>query len=65
MAQEPGVEAKQRESYRHVDLLFGPHALWRFPEHLSRVYTRRVSTRYKSSGNRHRAWGPKTMSTWR
>ena len=41
MAQEPRVAKKIRESYRHVDLVFGPHALWRFPELLYQVYTRR------------------------
>ena len=37
MAQEPHVARKVKESYRQVDLLFGPHALWRFPELLWRV----------------------------
>ena len=41
MAQEPHVAAKLRQSYRHVDLVFGPHALWKFPELLYRVYLRR------------------------
>lgn len=41
MAQEPGVAEKIRASYRHVDLVFGPHALWKFPELLYRVLTRR------------------------
>ena len=36
MAQEEHVAQKVRESYRQVDLLFGPHALWRFPELLWR-----------------------------
>ena len=31
---------KVRQSYRHVDLVFGPQALWKFPELLYRVYTR-------------------------
>ncbi|MBQ1780155.1 MAG: tRNA (N6-isopentenyl adenosine(37)-C2)-methylthiotransferase MiaB [Bacteroidales bacterium] len=30
-----------RKSYRHVDLVFGPQSLWRFPELLHQVYTRR------------------------
>ena len=30
-----------KESYRHVDLVFGPQALWKFPELLYQVYTRR------------------------
>ena len=37
MAQRPGVAEKVRESYRHVDLVFGPQALWRFPELLHGV----------------------------
>jgi tRNA-2-methylthio-N6-dimethylallyladenosine synthase len=41
MAQEPQVAEKIKQSYRHVDLVFGPHALWRFPELLYRVLTRR------------------------
>ena len=31
MAQEKTVADRVRGSYRHVDLLCGPHALWRFP----------------------------------
>ena len=41
MAQRPEVARRVRESYRHVDLVFGPQALWKFPELLYRVYTRR------------------------
>ena len=41
MAQEEHVAEKIRASYRHVDLVFGPHALWRFPELLWRVVSRR------------------------
>ena len=41
MAQRPEVAEKVRQSYRHVDLGFGPQALWKFPELLYRVYTRR------------------------
>ena len=41
MAQDPWVAEKIKQSYRHVDLVFGPHALWRFPELFYRVYTRR------------------------
>ena len=39
MAQQKSVADKVRQSYRHVDLVFGPHALWRFPELLQKVYT--------------------------
>ena len=41
MAQEEHVAERIKGSYRHVDLVFGPHVLWRFPEFLCRVYTRR------------------------
>ena len=39
MAQEPQVAEKIRKSYHHVNLVFGPHALWRFPELLYQVMT--------------------------
>ena len=41
MMQEPHMVDKIRQSFRHVDLVFGPHALWRFPELLWRIHTRR------------------------
>ncbi len=41
MAQQPHVVKKIRESYRHVDLVFGPHALWKFPEMVESLLTRR------------------------
>ena len=41
MAQEERVSKRVKESYRHVDLVFGPHALWKFPELLWRVYETR------------------------
>ncbi len=41
MMQQPHMAEKIRASYRHVDLVFGPHALWRFPELLWRVLSRR------------------------
>ena len=41
MAQQPSVAEKVRKSYRHVDLVFGPQALWKFPELLYSVYTQR------------------------
>ena len=41
MAQEPRVSGRVKESYRHVDLVFGPHALWKFPELLWQVYETR------------------------
>ena len=44
MAQQPHVAKKLRESYRHVDLVFGPHALWKFPEMVHGLLTRRGRT---------------------
>ncbi|WP_367184365.1 tRNA (N6-isopentenyl adenosine(37)-C2)-methylthiotransferase MiaB [Intestinimonas sp.] len=41
MAQESHVSARIKQSFRHVDLVFGTHALWRFPELLWRIHTRR------------------------
>jgi tRNA-2-methylthio-N6-dimethylallyladenosine synthase len=35
------VAEKIRRSFRHVDLVFGPQALWRFPELLERVILER------------------------
>ena len=32
--QEPHMARKIRTSYPHVDLVFGPHVLWKFPEFL-------------------------------
>jgi tRNA-2-methylthio-N6-dimethylallyladenosine synthase len=40
MAGIPEVVEKIRESYEHVDLVFSPHALWRFPELLQHVLPR-------------------------
>ena len=39
MAAIPEVAEKIRQSYRHVDLLFSPNALWRFPRLLYNVLT--------------------------
>ena len=41
MAQEPRVSERVKRSYAHVDLVFGPHALWKFPELLWSAYERR------------------------
>ncbi len=38
MAQEPRVSERIKRSYPYVSLVFGPHALWRFPELLWQVY---------------------------
>ncbi len=41
MMGEPQMVEKIRASYQHVDLVFDPHALWKFPELLQRVIQRR------------------------
>ena len=41
MAQESHVADKIRQSYRHVDLVFGPHELWRFPEFIHTLMTQK------------------------
>jgi tRNA-2-methylthio-N6-dimethylallyladenosine synthase len=41
MVQQPKAADKIKRSFRHVDLVFGPHALWRFPEFIERLLTER------------------------
>ena len=41
MMQQEHMPEKIKNSYRHVDLVFGPQALWKFPELLHRVLTER------------------------
>lgn len=41
MAQEQRVSERIKKSYPHVNLVFGPHALWKFPELLWQVYESR------------------------
>ncbi len=41
MMQQKHVAEKIKNSYKHVDLVFGPQALWRFPELLESVLTER------------------------
>ncbi len=41
MAQQEVVAERVKRSYRHVDLVFGPQALWKFPELLHNVYSSR------------------------
>ena len=41
MAQEPRVSERLKKSYPLVNLVFGPHALWKFPELLWQVYETR------------------------
>ena len=42
MVQQQSVAEKIKNSYRHVDLVLGPQAEWKFPELLYRVYTKRA-----------------------
>lgn len=41
MVQQEQIAARIRAKYRHVDLIFGTHALWRFPELLLQVLEHR------------------------
>ncbi|MCL2827688.1 MAG: tRNA (N6-isopentenyl adenosine(37)-C2)-methylthiotransferase MiaB [Oscillospiraceae bacterium] len=41
MAQQESVAERVRDSFRHVDLVFGPHALWRLPEFIKQLLTER------------------------
>ncbi|MBR4098769.1 MAG: tRNA (N6-isopentenyl adenosine(37)-C2)-methylthiotransferase MiaB [Clostridium sp.] len=41
MAQEQHVADKIRQSFRHVDLVFGPHMLWKFPEFVHTLLNQR------------------------
>ncbi|MGI6028392.1 MAG: tRNA (N6-isopentenyl adenosine(37)-C2)-methylthiotransferase MiaB [Candidatus Heteroscillospira sp.] len=39
--QQDSVAEKVKNSYRHVDLVFGTHVLWRFPEFMEKILTER------------------------
>ena len=39
--QEPHMAEKIRKSFRHVDMVFGPHVLWKFPEFMRTMLRRR------------------------
>lgn len=41
MVQQPHMAEKIKRSFRHVDLVFGPHALWQFPSLMLRILTER------------------------
>ena len=41
MMQQPHMADKIRQSFRHVDLVFGPHVLWKFPQFIHGLLTRR------------------------
>lgn len=53
MMQQKTVSEEIRKKYRHVDLLFGPHALYRFPENLYKIVTGsgRIFDNEPSDGN--------------
>ena len=53
MVQQPHIAEKIKKSYPIVDLVFGPHELWRFPELLEKAMTgkKRVFATEKSDGN--------------
>ena len=52
MAQQDGMADKIKKSYPIVDLVFGPHELWRFPELINEVMTKhkRIFATDKSDG---------------
>lgn len=41
MVQQPQIAQRVKSKYRHVDLIFGTHALWKFPSLLSEVMEHR------------------------
>ncbi len=41
MMQQQHVADKIKQSFRHVDLVFGPHVLWKFPQLIHSLLTRR------------------------
>ena len=41
MVQQPHVAEKIRQSFRHVDLVFGPQVLWKFPSFLYELLSHR------------------------
>lgn len=41
MVQQPTVAERIKKSYRIVDLVFGPHVLWKFPEFLYMIMTQK------------------------
>ncbi len=45
MAQEAGMEEKFHRRYRFVDMVFGTHALYRFPEILKKALSERTQVR--------------------
>ena len=51
--QEPHMAAKIKQSFRHVDMVFGPHVLWKFPQFLFEILTRkgRIFSTEPSDGN--------------
>ncbi len=53
MMQQSAVSEEIRRKYRHVNLLFGPHALYRFPENLYKILTGsdRIFDNEPSDGN--------------
>ena len=52
MVQQPHIAEKIKKSYPIVDLVFGPHELWRFPELLEKAMTgkKRIFATEKSDG---------------
>lgn len=57
MVQQEHMTEKLKKSYRVVDLVFGPHELWRFPELLERVAVGRHRVFETAPGNGNVAEG--------
>ena len=51
MVQQEHIVDKIKKSFRHVDLVFGPDELWRFPELISTVLTKRKRVFAPGSGD--------------
>ena len=57
LAGVPETVEKIRQSYKHVDLVFSPNVLWRFPEFLHSVFTERGRGFFTDDGDGHIAEG--------
>ena len=51
MVQQEHITEKIKKSFRHVDLVFGPDELWRFPELIQTVMTKKKRVFAQGSGD--------------
>ncbi|MBQ2897639.1 MAG: tRNA (N6-isopentenyl adenosine(37)-C2)-methylthiotransferase MiaB [Clostridia bacterium] len=67
MAQQPKVAQQLSEKFRHIDMIFGTHSIYRFPEILKAALKKRVKDVIESDGviaedipvsrdDKHKAW---------